>query len=155
MPIPKHKFRSRDPDINELALKHATRHPNDKSGHILARMNRRWGRAATDDALDRAYETAKLLQIPTAPRGRRQTAQPNKASLQNGTATGRIAQQQLDAFAHAHRAYGKSQSIHSHLKQQVQGLKPDFVIIDEVAPLVDDKLRTFWEQYGGVTRRSP
>lgn len=48
-------------DLQTLAMKHLTRHKNDKSGNYLSRMNRRYGRAAAQKALDEARQIMKLM----------------------------------------------------------------------------------------------
>lgn len=44
--------------IQDLAMKHLFRHRNDKSGRIVAKMNRRFGAAATKEAI---LEARKVL----------------------------------------------------------------------------------------------
>lgn len=44
--------------IQDLAMKHLFRHRNDKSGSIVAKMNRRFGATATNNAI---LEARKVL----------------------------------------------------------------------------------------------
>lgn len=47
--------------IEEMAYKHLNRHPNDKSKRILARMNRKFGRVATNKAIKKMHQTILLV----------------------------------------------------------------------------------------------
>lgn len=46
--------------IEELAFKHLSKHPNDKSGATLARMRRVYGRPAARIALENAREILRM-----------------------------------------------------------------------------------------------
>lgn len=59
--------KAQKPDIDEMAWKHLTRHPNDKSGSIFSKMKRRFGREQAIKAIRRISKTAKLLDQKTAP----------------------------------------------------------------------------------------
>lgn len=72
------------PTIEEMALKHISRHPNDKSEGMLSRMNRRFGRKATDEAIEKMIQAAKLMNMPV----NHGVNKPPVFKL-SGTATGR------------------------------------------------------------------
>lgn len=46
--------------IEELAFKHLLTHRNDKSGGVKARMQRTYGRAATQKAIENASEILRM-----------------------------------------------------------------------------------------------
>lgn len=50
-------------DIHDLAMKHLTRHKNDKSLAVLARMNRRFGHKRTDAAIREAAQTLRMMGV--------------------------------------------------------------------------------------------
>lgn len=49
------------PTIDELALKHLNRHPNDKSLSTYSKMIRRFGQKQTITAIESMVETTKML----------------------------------------------------------------------------------------------
>lgn len=55
------KPRKKEMDIDEMAIKHLTTHPNDKSGRYKAQMYRRFGRAKSEEAISNAETTLRLL----------------------------------------------------------------------------------------------
>ena len=58
--------KARKRPIEELAVQQLLAHPNDKSGGIRARMNRTFGRKATDEALRKAAKTLDELAMEYA-----------------------------------------------------------------------------------------
>ena len=49
------------PSLGELAFRHLSRHPNDKSNSILAKMHRTYGRDATQDAIKLAQDIQRMI----------------------------------------------------------------------------------------------
>ena len=60
-PIKEEKIPLSQMDIDQLAMKHLSRHWNDRSDRYLARMKRRWGKETSYAALNRAKETIKMM----------------------------------------------------------------------------------------------
>jgi hypothetical protein len=58
------------PTIEDMAAEYFQSHPNDKSGRVLARMNRRFGRENTSIALVNMAKTIKMVD-PYNPLARR------------------------------------------------------------------------------------
>lgn len=59
--------KARKKPIEELALQHLTVHHRDKSGGVRARMNRTFGRQATNEAIRRMSETLQMCDPNYAP----------------------------------------------------------------------------------------